>query len=285
MDVLFVVIALIGAAIAGVFGSLLGLGGGIIIVPVLTIGLKVDIKTAIGASIVAVIATSSAAATVYVHERITNIKLGMILETATTIGAIVGALIVVYVNKQILAAAFGMVLIYAAFYMTLKLENTISGSSSEKDNGKAKDNLRLSGRYYDKTIDKTVEYKVKNLQRGLVASYAAGNLSGMLGIGGGIVKVPAMNVWMKVPMKAAVATSNFMIGVTGVASAYIYYANGLISPVITAIVAVGVFLGASFGSRIANRIRTEMIRKAFIVVVSIMAVTMFLRALGFYMFS
>lgn len=280
MGPLLILILLVVAFAAGILGSMLGLGGGIIVVPALTLALNVPIHTVIGASIVAVIATSSAAATVYVHEHLVNIRLGMILETATASGAILGALLIVFtatypVSKQVLSAVFGAVLIYAAFYITYKPEISCK---DETDNTHGK--FKLSGEYCEKGGSEKTTYEVKHMRRGLLAGFAAGTMSGTLGVGGGIIKVPAMNVWMKVPMKVATATSNFMIGVTAAASAMIYYSHGFIDPVITSLVATGVFFGAMLGSRIACRVEGATIRRAFAVALVFVSVLMFAKAFG-----
>jgi hypothetical protein len=280
MELLLMLILLTAAFAAGILGSMLGIGGGIIVVPTLTLALNLPIHMVIGASIVAVIATSSAAATVYVHERLVNIRLGIILETATASGAIVGALLIVFTaaypaSKQVLSAIFGIVLIYAAFYITYRPEISCK-DESEDVHGK----FCLSGEYCEKGRSEKITYKVEHIRRGLLASFAAGTVSGTLGVGGGIIKVPAMNVWMKVPMKVATATSNFMIGVTAAASAVIYYSHGFIDPVIASLVATGVFFGAMLGSRMACKVESTTIRKVFAVALVFVSVLMFTKAFG-----
>ena len=264
---------LIVAILAGLFGSLVGLGGGLILTPILTVGFGIDIKMAIAASIIAVIATSCAGASVYVERRQVNIRLGMVLETTTTIGAVIGAMLTaVLLDQNIVTAIFVGILVYAAFYMLFRPE-TVQQTDGKKG--------ALSGSYYDEKAGKNVEYDVKHVERGLAASFFAGNMSGILGVGGGLIKVPAMNVWMKVPIKAAVATSNFMIGVTAVASAYIYYTHGFMSTVLTGVVAVGVFLGARTGSGLSNKIDAGKLRAVFIAVMIIMALLLVARIFGY----
>ncbi len=265
MDIWLLIALLLITFIAGMLGAMLGLGGGFIIIPVLTLMLNIPIHIAIGASIIGVIATSSAAATVYVQEQLVNVKLAMILETATTVGGIAGAFIAVYLNQRVLSLIFALFMIYSAYRLFSQQERKYVGGVKGG----------LSGRYYDKALGCDVEYCVTSIHRGLAASFLAGNFSGMLGVGGGLVKVPAMYLWMNVPMKVATATSNFMIGVTAAASAYIYYTHGFIDTIITAIAAIGVFLGATLGSRFASSVESKALRRVFAAVLLFIAVMMF----------
>lgn len=264
---------LIASICAGILGSLLGLGGGIIIIPSLVLIFGVPMQEAVGASLVGVIATSTGAATYYVQEGICNIKLGMVLETATTIGSVVGALIAVFIDESLLALAFALLLIYSSIHMFRRTERLAAPEGQGEYPS-------LSASFTDKNSGEEISYGVKNLNRGLIASFFAGNLSGMLGVGGGTIKVPVMNLWMNVPIKAAAATSNFMIGVTALSGAVVYYAHGLISPVITALVATGVFFGAVTGSRTTRFIKAGSLRAVFSAVMVIIAVLMILKAGG-----
>jgi uncharacterized membrane protein YfcA len=271
MELLLALGVIIVAVAAGIVGSIFGIGGGVIIIPALTIVLGLPIKDAIGASLVGVIASSTGAASRYVGQGIVNIRLGMMLEPATTIGAMVGAVLAVYLDQYVLSAVFAAVLVYSAYYM-------LRQQGSRADDDKCIEYLRCA--YNDPQTGERVDYKVSNLGKGLAASFAAGNMSGMLGVGGGIVKVPAMNVWMGVPMRAATATSNFMIGVTALAGAVVLYANGLISPVLAALVALGVFAGAALGPRISRRTAGPALRRYFAVVMLGVAAIMLLKAAG-----
>lgn len=272
MDAIMALGILAASLLAGLVGSLFGLGGGIIIIPALTLVFGLPIKEVIGASLIGVIAASTGAATRYVSEGMVNVRLGMVLEPATTLGSIVGALLAVYLDQHILAAAFAVILVYAAIYM-------YKGPQAPMDEPEQCVES-LSCTFQDPVTGECVSYKVRNLGKGLLASFGAGNMSGMLGVGGGIIKVPVMNVWMGVPMRAATATSNFMIGVTALAGAAVLYANGLISPVLAAVVAVGVFAGASLGPRISRRTAGTSLRRAFAVVMLSIAVLMVLQASG-----
>ncbi|MFA7237354.1 MAG: sulfite exporter TauE/SafE family protein, partial [Phycisphaeraceae bacterium] len=216
----FVIIAFLGSVLAGLLGSLLGLGGGIIVIPLLTLGLGVDIRYAIGASIVAVIATSSGAGAAYVRDHISNIKLGMFLEVATTLGAISGAFAAGFIGGDRLYVIFAAVMIYTALMMLRSPGDHLPRKI--KPDALA-DRLQLHAAFHDKSLGREVSYRVTRSKVGLVVSYIAGMVSGLLGVGGGVMKVPAMNLIMNVPLKAATATSNFMIGVTAAASAGVYF--------------------------------------------------------------
>lgn len=272
MDAVVALGILAASLLAGLVGSLFGLGGGIIIIPALTLVFGLPIKEVIGASLIGVIAASTGAATRYVGEGMVNVRLGMVLEPATTLGSVVGALLAVYLDQHILAAAFAAILVYASIYMYRSPQAHVDEPERCVES--------LSSTFQDPLTGECVSYRVRNLGRGLLASFGAGSMSGMLGVGGGIVKVPVMNVWMGVPMRAAAATSNFMIGVTALAGAAVLYANGLISPVLAAVVAVGVFAGASMGPRISRRTAGTSLRRAFAVVMLSIAFLMVLQAAG-----
>ena len=275
MELVFAVGILVFALIAGLLGSLLGLGGGVIIIPALTLVFGYPMQVAIGASLMAVIASSTGSASYYVEEGLSNIRLGMVLEIATTFGSVIGALVAVYTDQYILAAAFGLLLLYSAVHMTRRPEGTcvykpgpcgpldLSCSYTEKNEGRGK-----------------VEYGVQHLGRGMFASLGAGGMSGLLGVGGGTVQVPVMNLWMGVPMRAACATSNFMIGVTALAGAIVYYQFGQIEPILAGVVVIGAFFGAAVGSRIAHRINGEQLKRLFAVLLVFVAALMFLKAAG-----
>jgi len=273
MELLVALGILVFAVGAGLLGSLLGLGGGVIIIPVLTLLFGYPMQAAIGASLIAVIASSTGSASYYLEEGLSNIRLGMVLEVATTIGSVIGALIAVYTDQYILAAAFGLLLLYSALHMLRNAESDDvcpPGPCGPLD---------LSCEYQVKGEVK-VSYGVRNLGKGMAASMGAGGMSGLLGVGGGIIKVPVMNLWMGVPMRAACATSNFMIGVTALTGAIVYYQFGEILPVLAGVVAVGAFIGAAFGSRIAHRVQGVGLKRMFAVVMVCVAVLMFLKAAG-----
>ena len=270
-------ILLLVSIIIGVIGSLLGIGGGVFLIPIMTLGLGIDIKVAAATSLVTIIVTSSASAPKYLREGLVNVGLGMFLEVFTVTGAIIGAVLVVYLSPSLVEALFGLVLIYAAIYMALVMEGRRDVHSAAQT---GTPHRRFNGRYRDESSGEVKSYGVRNLPRGAAAGFVAGNLSGLIGVGGGIVKVPAMHIWMGVPMKAAAATSNFMIGVTAVASALVYLANGLVAPMITAAAAIGIFIGAIIGTRSMHRITGRGLRTAFSIVLVVISIIMFLRAGG-----
>ncbi|MFP4979294.1 sulfite exporter TauE/SafE family protein [Paenibacillus sp. CN-4] len=259
------------AILAGITGSVLGLGGGIIVTPALTLLFGVDIKYAIGASLISVIATSSGAAVSYIRDKITNLRAGMFLEIATTVGAITGAFIGGLLAPKLLYIVFALLLLYSALNM-LKNRNSELPENVEMSPAAAK--LKLGGRYYDKALKREVEYNVGNVYGGFGVMYGAGVVSGLLGIGSGSFKVMALDLFMKLPMKVSTATSNFMMGVTAAASAGIYMLRGDIDPLISAPVALGVLLGATLGSRIMQRLKNKTIRKLFIPVLIYVSIQM-----------
>ncbi|RFZ95844.1 sulfite exporter TauE/SafE family protein [Mucilaginibacter conchicola] len=262
----FTAIILVGAYFAGLLGSLTGLGGGVVIIPLLTILLGVDIHYAIGASLISVIATSSGSAAAYVKEGITNIRLGMFLEIATTIGALVGALIAVYIPTQFIAILFGIILTFSAIMsLRKKAQNTLSKPTYLA----AK--LKLYGSYPNGKGEQ-VEYGVTHVSGGFFMMLFAGVISGLLGIGSGALKVIAMDTIMRIPFKVSTTTSNFMIGVTAAASAVVYLQRGYIDPGISMPVVLGVLLGAMTGSKILVHTKSSRwLRWVFAVVVTFLA--------------
>lgn len=249
------------AILAGVVGSILGLGGGIVVTPALTLLFGVDINHAIGASIISVIATSSGSAIAYIRDRITNLRVGMFLEMATTVGAITGAFLGAIIAPKFLYFIFALLLLYSAWAMVKKGKEEIPQGVPLHPLAKK---LSLQGEYYDKALGKSVSYNVDRVYEGFGVMYGAGIVSGLLGIGSGSFKVMAMDVFMKMPLKVSTATSNFMMGVTAAASAGIYLLRGDIVPVISAPVALGVLVGATIGSRIMQRLKNKTIRKLFV---------------------
>ncbi len=268
---------LIFSLFAGMLGAVLGLGGGIIVTPVLTLLFGIDIQIAIGASLISVIATSSGAAIAYIRDKITNIRVGMFLEIATTVGAITGALIAGMIAPQLLYIIFGLLLLYSALAMMKKTKQELP--ENVPLSGAAK-TLKLQGEYYDKALDKQVVYNVDNVPGAFGVMYLAGVISGLLGIGSGSFKVMAMDMFMKLPLKVSSATSNFMMGVTGAASAVIYLCRGDINPAVSAPVALGVLMGSTLGARVMQRLKSKTIRKLFIPVLIYIALQMMGQGLG-----
>lgn len=262
--------------VAGVFGAILGLGGGIIITPALTLLFGIDIKYAIGASIVSVIATSSGAAVAYVRDKVSNIRIGMFLEIATTIGAITGAFISGLINPKYLYVIFGVLLLYSALAMLKKKGQELPQGVKPHP---IAEKLRLNGEYYDKVLNRNVTYNVAGVYGGFGMMYVAGVISGLLGIGSGIFKVMAMDLFMKLPLKVSSATSNFMIGVTAAASAGVYLLRGDIDPKIAAPVALGVLIGANVGTKIMQNLKSKTIRLIFIPVLAYVSIEMIIKGI------
>ncbi len=272
----FILIIFLISIFAGVFGSIVGLGGGVVVIPALTILLGVDIHFAIGASIVAIIATSSGAAATYVKDKVTNLRVGMFLELGSTAGAITGAAVAAYTNSAALEAIFGGILLVTLVPTVLRIGEEIPKSPELKGLSKK---LGLAGSYTE-TDGSVVKYNATRPVEGLAGTAVAGVLSGLLGIGGGGFKVLSMDLAMRLPMKVSTTTSNFMIGVTAAASAGIYFARGDVNPIIVAPVALGILIGAAVGARILLRSRNVTVRKAFAVVLAVAAVEMILSAVG-----
>lgn len=269
----FTLLVFIGSLAAGFLGSLTGLGGGVIIIPLLTIVFGIDIHYAIGASLVSVIATSSGAASAYVKEGFSNLRIGMFLEVATTIGALSGAYLALKLQANAIALIFGLVLIYSA-YLTAK---PAQKNRKPEAQGRFEQILKLDGEY--PTADGWKKYKAVNALPGFGVMYVAGAISGLLGIGSGAVKVLAMDRIMKLPFKVSTATSNFMIGVTAAASAGIYISRGYIDPGLAMPVMLGVLLGATIGARILFSAKTRVLKLVFSAVILLLALEMIRNAL------
>ncbi len=262
------------AAGAAVLGSMLGLGGGVFLVPILTLFFNIDQKLAIGASAVAVVTNSVVGSTVHLRGRFTNLRLAMLLQSTTAVGAIVGAVISVYANPGVINAVFGAMLVYAALSM---LRNR--GATPIPPAGGA-DPYALGAAYLDPASGKTVSYVPQRVRLGLGISGFAGMLSGMLGVGGGVIQVPAMNILMRIPVKAAAGTSSFMVGITSVATASVYYADGKIDPTVVVPTMIGIFLGAQLGSRLTRRVKTQNLVAIFVLILLYLGVSLLLKAAG-----
>jgi uncharacterized protein len=273
----FVLVVFAISLAAGVLGALVGLGGGIIVVPALTLAMGIDIRYAIGASIVSVIATSSGAAAAYVREHLTNLRAAMFLELATTSGAISGAFLAGIIGGRWLFILFGLLLGYSAFAM---MKQPTESSKNIPPDALA-DRLRLHGRYFDEATGQTHDYRIGRTKLGLFLMYLAGAVSGLLGIGSGALKVPAMDLAMGIPMKVSTATSNFMIGVTAASSAGVYFSRGDIDPFVAGPVAAGVVLGAFAGSKLLTRMSAGRVQLVFVIVLLAIAAQMLYRGVFF----
>ncbi|MEA2673595.1 MAG: uncharacterized protein QOI92_787 [Chloroflexota bacterium] len=279
MDVALLMV--VGGVAAGVFGSLLGLGGGLLIVPLLTIGFNLPLREAVAVSLVCVIVTSSAAAGVYLERRQANLRLGMTLELFTAMGAIAGGLVAFLLDERVLAALFAFVLVYVALTMargpkavpeTETATDALAEDGTMPEPGAPDRHVRAAPNHPMGTVER--------LPAGLAGSVLAGVVSALLGVGGGIVKVPVMHLVMGVPLRIATATSNLMIGITASASAIVYVLRGGIDVNAVAPTAVGVFLGATIGSRLAGRVHVRLLRLLFVAVLLFTAFEMAQRALS-----
>ncbi|WP_366914245.1 sulfite exporter TauE/SafE family protein [Thermogemmatispora sp.] len=266
-----------GSVAAGLLGALIGLGGGVLIVPLLTLVFGLPISFAIGASIISVIATSSGAAAAYVRDRMTNMRVGMFLELATTTGAISGAFLAGLLAPGVLGVIFGVILLLSALPTLFKMGEELPAGVQ---NDWLATRLHLASSYPDEHLGREVSYQVTHTPLGLLLMYVAGVISGLLGIGSGAFKVLAMDVVMRLPLKVSTTTSNFMIGVTAAASAGIYFARGDIPPLVAAPVALGILLGALIGSRLLSRLSNRVIRLVFLPVIVATAIEMILHGLG-----
>ena len=269
----FTLILLLGAYCAGLLGSLTGLGGGVVIIPLLTLGFGVDFHYAVGAALVSSIATSSGSGSAYVKEGITNVRLGMFLEIATTIGAVAGAAVAIYFNNNTIAVIYGCVLVLtAAMQQRRKSDHDgIQGSEMARK-------LKLFGTWPQK--DGTMKaYQLRHVGGGFSVMLVAGALSGILGIGSGVLKVIAMDGIMKVPFKVSTTTSNFMMGVTACASAVVYIQRGNIEPGMACPVMIGVLFGALSGARLLKKMKVSMLRRIFSIAILLVAINMIYQGL------
>ena len=263
----FTIILLLGAYAAGLLGSLTGLGGGVIVIPLLTLAFGIDFHYAIGAALVASIATSSGSASAYVKEGMTNIRLGMFLEIATSVGAVLGAVIALWMPTNVIAVIFGVVLFFTAVMQNRQKVDHVGVKGSVLAM-----KLKLFGSY--PTKEGVQNYELTDVPGGFLVMVIAGALSGLLGIGSGVLKVLAMDSCMKVPFKVSTTTSNFMIGVTAVTSAVVYLQRGYIEPGIAFPIMVGVLGGALTGAKLLKHLNVSLLRKIFAVAILLVAVNM-----------
>jgi uncharacterized membrane protein YfcA len=267
-----------GGAAAGAFGSILGLGGGVLIVPLLTLGFGLPLREAVGVSLVSVIMTSSAAAGVYLERHVANLRLGMTLELFTAIGALVGGSVAFLLDERLVTLLFALLLAYVAFTMARARPWTAASAQASDVAVGPEPADPTSPTMLDRLSGE--QYRVRNLGRGVVGAVGAGVASSLLGIGGGIIKVPLMHLAMGVPLRVATATSNLMIGITAAASTVIYVIHGGIDPYVAGPTAIGVFIGATAGSRLGHRVDVGLLRMLFVIVLGYTAVQMLLRVVG-----
>lgn len=282
---LLTVLALLASGFAaGTIGALVGIGGGVLLVPLLVLGFGVPMKIAVATSLVSVIATSTAAGSVWVGKGLANMRLGMTLEMTTTLGGIAGGLVAASVAPGVLSGLFSVLMAFTALLLWRAKEQQAPSSGREAGpEGEPtghEERGRLAGSYYDGYSGRVYEYRVERLPLGSAVSFVAGVLSGMLGVGGGFMKVPAMTLVMGVPIKVAAATSNFTIGITAVSSLFVYLDRGFVHPLLAAPVALGVVGGALLGTKLAKRFSPKRLRQALCFVLVAIAVQMALKTAG-----
>jgi uncharacterized membrane protein YfcA len=270
LSILSFIFLLAGGFIAGTFGALLGLGGGVLLIPFLVMVLDIPMHQAIATSIIAVIATSSVGAAMNLERRTVHMRLGMLLEIATVTGAILGGITANYLSATILAKLFSGLLFFVAIIMLWRIRQH-NGQEILHTDG------ILPGTFTDDATGTTVHYTVKKVPVAMLISLVAGNVSGLLGVGGGIFKVPAMHILSGIPMKAATATSNFMIGVTAAASAFIYFAHGHLNPFVASTAALGVLAGSMTGVRISRKIHSKVLTWVFALALLGISIQLYLR--------
>ena len=266
----FTSLVFVGSVGAGLLGALTGLGGAVVLIPLLTLVFHVDMRYAIGASLISVIATSSGAAAAYVRDGYSNVRVGMFLEVATTIGAVFGAFLATRVPTRALAVIFGLMLIYSAW---LSRNRKVDGQAGAIDDPWS-DKLGMSSAYPDRVRGGKIAYKVDRIRAGFATMFGAGILSGLLGIGSGAVKVLAMDRIMRIPFKVSTTTSNFMIGVTAAASAGIYLSRGYVDPGLAFPVMLGVLAGSLVGAKILVHSRVSLLRTIFAFVLVALGIEM-----------
>jgi uncharacterized membrane protein YfcA len=278
-------VAFLIALVAGAFGSVLGIGGGLFIIPSLTLFLGTSLKVAIATSIVAVIATSLGGGNVYLRQHIADLRLGLLLALATAPSAVIGALLATYVSSRLLAAIFASVLLLSAYRMAASARGPagqLEANTTDVPPASAgTSRLQLRSRYREANGE-LVPYQVRRVGTGVAVSTLAGLISGLLGVGGGIVQVPVMNLIMKVPIKVATTTSTYIIGITAMAGAFVYYNHrpSFVDPALAIPVTIGVFIGASVGSSVLGRLSQRALRNTFIAVLAVYSLQMILRSFG-----
>ncbi len=272
MDPILLISLILVGLIAGVMGAIFGIGGGMIIVPILTILFGLAAKEAVAISLVGIVATSVGASSVYVKKRVSNIHLGLLLEVTTVFGAILGVFVASYLSNFAMTAIFSIVLIFTAIKMITDPKRIIEPSEEPGT-------YRFT--YYDEVKEKDMRYDIQNAEKGIAMCTLAGVVSSMTGMGGGSIKVPIMNMYMGVPMKAATATSNYMIGITAFVGAILYFMMGEVSLTFAGAVAVGGFVGSMIGTKVSSYIDGKSLRKYFSILLFFISAIMLLNAGGY----
>ena len=275
MDIALLIGIGLAALVAATLGSMLGLGGGVFLVPILTLFFDIDPRIAVGASAVCVVSNSVVGSTTHIRSGFTNLRLAMVLQVTTALGAIVGALIALRVEAGVISAVLGVVLLYSAGSMLRQRRVTPPPVPPD-----APDPWRLRTTFVDPATNTSMDYLPERLEAGLAISGGAGVISGMTGIGGGAIQVPVMNLLMKVPVKAAAGTSAFMVGLTAVATSAVFFAHDELDPSVVVPAMVGIFLGARIGSQVTRRLPTHRLIIVFVAVLAYLGASMVLKAFG-----
>lgn len=273
MDVVLVIVLILLSMAAGQIGSVFGLGGGVIVVPVLTILFDIPMHEAVAVSLVAIVAISATGAASHVRNGIANVRVGLRMEVAAAAGAVIGAVVALYLQSWILMASFALVMIYSAVYMFMNPERTVGCDGDDLENGETFE-------YRDPRTGEDVRYRVRNIRTGMLGFLAAGISSPLSGVGGGVIKVPIMNTHMDMPIKAATATSSLVIGITAFAGAAVYLISGTLDILVAAVVIVGAFIGSRTGVIVSSRIDSASLKRYFSVLLIFLAVVMILKAGG-----
>ena len=269
-------IAFLISIAAGGFGSMVGIGGGLVIVPLLSIVLGYDVKVAIAASLIGVIATSLSASPRYIKSGIADRRLGLLLLVAAALGGLAGGVTAGYLDGRTLSLLFALLLTGVALCMLWQLRHPVVRAPVDvSDVGSG-----FASSYIEPTTDEEVTYRAHRVLPGTLVSFFAGNVSGLLGVGGGVINVPTMNVLMQVPIRVATTTSTYMLAATATASAVVYLASGQLDPLLAAPVALGVIVGARAGARLSMRLSQDVLRLAFVVIAAVFAISMFLEFLA-----
>lgn len=275
----FVALLLTGVG-AGTLGALIGIGGGIVLVPILVAGFGFDIRIAVATSLVAVVATSTAATVSYVEDGLPNMRLGITLEIATTVGALTGGVVAILLAPGVIAGLFAVVMMVTALLVWRHVEEHETGPVTDAIEVDARESPGFAGEFSERGTGRLIAYQARRLGFGSLVSGMAGLLSGLLGVGGGFLKVPAMTLGMGVPTKVAAATSNFMIGVTAISGLLVYFANGYVRPMVAVPTALGIVAGALIGARMSARVSALAVRRVLAVVLVLVSVQMGLEAFG-----
>ncbi|MBM5805434.1 MAG: sulfite exporter TauE/SafE family protein [Candidatus Verstraetearchaeota archaeon] len=273
MDPLIITAILAFGAFAGLIGVMLGLGGGVFMIIFFILALNIPAHQAVALSLLAVIASSSMGGSVYVRDKMTNVKLAMVLETCTVTGAVLGVFLALAMPASYVQFILGVVLFYTSFMM-------LRGRRAVETPVVIKDRLTVSGEFYDDNRRQTVKYSAIRMKIGLFFSLIAGAISGIIGIGGGVIMVPIMNLLMKIPMKASAATSNFMVGVTAAASAFLYLNRGFVDLYMAVPSVLGIMIGAYIGTRLMVRAESAILRRMLSVVLVFFGIVLLLNAGG-----